>query len=183
MKTSSHLWQYLADFFLEREIFQIKVVEKNKTRIFSSVTFFRKLCRFLDKAEKCGGARGTTNDVTIWGIRVACWISEATCTRPSARAPPHTHVRTHAHTQTDTCNTYCFTTATMTHTHCYVIHTLAVFFKLHMSVRSRNLYRKISDLQSCFIYCSNVTIFSIWVSHSCAAKDSRICGMSGNAHW
>jgi hypothetical protein len=34
MKTYVHLWQYLAEFFLEWEIFQIKVTEKIKTRIF-----------------------------------------------------------------------------------------------------------------------------------------------------
>jgi hypothetical protein len=152
-------------------MFQKKSCREKQNTHFQFSDFFPKIVPFLDKAEKCGGARGTTNYVTIWGIRVACWISEATCTRPSARAPPHTHVRTHAHTQTDICNTYCFTTATMTH--CYVIRTLAVFFKLHVSVRSSNLYRKISDLQSCFIYCSNVTIFSIWVSHICAAKDFK----------
>jgi len=33
MKTSTHLWQYLAHFFLEWEIFQTKVVEKIKTHV------------------------------------------------------------------------------------------------------------------------------------------------------
>jgi hypothetical protein len=36
MKTFSHLWQYLAEFFLEWEMFQIKAVEKIKI-----VPFFR----------------------------------------------------------------------------------------------------------------------------------------------
>ena len=40
MKTYPHLWQYLAEFFLEWEFFQIKVVEKIKTHILCSVTFF-----------------------------------------------------------------------------------------------------------------------------------------------
>ena len=44
MNMFSHLCQYLADLFLELEIFQIKVVEKIKTRfIFSDV--LRKLYR------------------------------------------------------------------------------------------------------------------------------------------
>ena len=30
--------------------------------------------------KKYGRARGATNDVTIWRIRVACWISKTTCT-------------------------------------------------------------------------------------------------------
>ena len=44
MKTFSHLWQYLAGYlaelFLEWEMFQIEIVEKMKTRILCSVTFF-----------------------------------------------------------------------------------------------------------------------------------------------
>jgi hypothetical protein len=40
MKTFSHLWQYLAEFFLEWEMFQRKFVEKIKTHILCSVTFF-----------------------------------------------------------------------------------------------------------------------------------------------
>ena len=40
MKTFPHLWQYLAELFLEWEMFQIKVVEKVKTLILCSVTFF-----------------------------------------------------------------------------------------------------------------------------------------------
>jgi hypothetical protein len=39
MKTCSHLGQYLAEFFLEWEMFQIRVTEKIKTHILYSVTF------------------------------------------------------------------------------------------------------------------------------------------------
>jgi hypothetical protein len=45
---------------------------------------------------------GGTNDVTIWRMRVAFWISEATCT--------HAYARARAHTQT--CNIYYFSSAT-----------------------------------------------------------------------
>jgi len=38
MNTNTHL--YLAQFFLEREIFQTKIVEKIKTHILCSATFF-----------------------------------------------------------------------------------------------------------------------------------------------
>ena len=31
MKIFSHLWQFLAEFFLGRQMFQIKVIEKIKT--------------------------------------------------------------------------------------------------------------------------------------------------------
>ena len=39
MKTFSHLWQYLAELFLEWEMFQLKVVDKIKTYILCSETF------------------------------------------------------------------------------------------------------------------------------------------------
>jgi hypothetical protein len=35
MKMFSHLWQYLADFFLEWEMFQIKIVEKSKIPVYA----------------------------------------------------------------------------------------------------------------------------------------------------
>ena len=59
--------------------------------------------------EKYGGARGATNDVTIWRIRVACWINEATCMHTLTRPGTRTHAREH----TQICNIYCFSTATM----------------------------------------------------------------------
>jgi hypothetical protein len=40
MKSFSHLWQYLAEFFLECEIFEVNVAEKIKILILYSVTFF-----------------------------------------------------------------------------------------------------------------------------------------------
>jgi hypothetical protein len=40
MKTFSHLWQYLAEFFLEWERFHTKVVEEIKTYILLFNNFF-----------------------------------------------------------------------------------------------------------------------------------------------
>ena len=40
MKTFLRLWQYLAQFFLEWEMFYIEVAENIKTHILCSVTFF-----------------------------------------------------------------------------------------------------------------------------------------------
>ena len=40
MKPNEHIWSYLAQFFLEWEMFQTKVVEKIKTHILCSVAFF-----------------------------------------------------------------------------------------------------------------------------------------------
>jgi len=44
MKTNIHFRSYLAQFFLEWEMFQTKVVEKIKTHILCPVTFFPEMC-------------------------------------------------------------------------------------------------------------------------------------------
>jgi hypothetical protein len=44
------------------------------------------LSHILSLVEICSAATAATNDVTIWRIRVACWISKATCTHSHARA-------------------------------------------------------------------------------------------------
>jgi len=40
MKTNIYFWPYLAEFFLEREMFQNKFVDKLKKYILCVVTFF-----------------------------------------------------------------------------------------------------------------------------------------------
>jgi len=40
MNTSIHSWSYLAPFFLTSEMFQTNFVEKMKTHISGSITFF-----------------------------------------------------------------------------------------------------------------------------------------------
>ena len=60
MKIYVHL--YLAQFFLEREMFQIKAVQKIKTHILCSVTFSRKSCRLWDNVEKYCRAGQATGD-------------------------------------------------------------------------------------------------------------------------
>jgi hypothetical protein len=55
--TFSHLWQYVAEFFLEWEMFQIKVPGKIRKHILWSMTFW-KSCRLCDNVEKYGGVRG-----------------------------------------------------------------------------------------------------------------------------
>jgi len=44
MNANVHLLSYLAQFFLEREMFQTKAVDEIKTDILCSITFFRKFC-------------------------------------------------------------------------------------------------------------------------------------------
>jgi hypothetical protein len=40
MKTNTHVWPYPAQFFLELGMLQAKVIEKIKTHILCSVSFF-----------------------------------------------------------------------------------------------------------------------------------------------
>ena len=61
-------------------MFQTKVVEKIKTHILRSVFPSRKSCRLRDNVRKHGGARQVTDLRTIRGMRIACWIPEATDT-------------------------------------------------------------------------------------------------------
>jgi hypothetical protein len=51
MKTNIHFLSYLAQFFLECEIFQTKFVEEIETHILCSVTLKKSLL-FLDNVEK-----------------------------------------------------------------------------------------------------------------------------------
>ena len=106
---------------LSWEMFYIKALEKIKTHILCSVTFYRNSCRLWDNVEKCGGTREATDDNTM--THACCMLDKQgykrsrTCTCPRARASTHpaTHrhiharARTHAHTQI--CKTYCFSTA------------------------------------------------------------------------
>ena len=47
MQVYVDLWQYLAEFFLEWEMFQTKFVEKMKTQFKSSNFFFTKIVSFM----------------------------------------------------------------------------------------------------------------------------------------
>jgi hypothetical protein len=59
-------------------MFQTKVVEKLKTHILCSITFFRILYRLY--VEKYGRAEEATDDNTTRRMRIACWITKATDT-------------------------------------------------------------------------------------------------------
>jgi len=63
MNTDIHFWSYLAQFVLEWEMFQTKVVEKIKTHILCSITFFLKSCRLWDNVEKYGRAGLATDNM------------------------------------------------------------------------------------------------------------------------
>ena len=73
-------WSYLAQLFLEFKIFQTKVVQKLKTHILCSITFFLKLCRLWYNVENAAD-RGRPQKA-IWRMCTACWLPKATYTRP-----------------------------------------------------------------------------------------------------
>jgi len=54
-------------------MFQTEVVEKLKTLILRSVTFYRKSCRLWDNIVQPGRPQ-----MTIWRMRIASWITTAT---------------------------------------------------------------------------------------------------------
>jgi hypothetical protein len=78
-KPCVHLW-YIAEFFLEWEMFRTKVKNKIKTHILCSITFPQKSCCLWDNVEKYGTARQTTDDNIIRRMRFACWITKTTDT-------------------------------------------------------------------------------------------------------
>ena len=64
--TNVNLWQYDAEFFLEWEMFRLKVVEKIQNTHFLFNTFFsQKSCRLWDNVEKYGRVRHATGDSII----------------------------------------------------------------------------------------------------------------------
>ena len=79
MKTDTYFRSYLGHSFLEWEMFQTKVVEKINTHILCSVTFFRNLYCLWDNVGKyC--IETDRPQMTIWRMRIACWIPKATNT-------------------------------------------------------------------------------------------------------
>jgi hypothetical protein len=74
MKTNINFWLYLAQFFLEWDMFHTKVVGEIKTQILCAIFFF-KSCRLWDNVEKYCKAGQARDD------NVACWKTKATNTR------------------------------------------------------------------------------------------------------
>jgi hypothetical protein len=65
---------HLAQFFLEWERFQTKVVEKVKTHILCSLTFFENRAVY-EIMWKYTVEQGRPH-MTIWRTRIACWITK-----------------------------------------------------------------------------------------------------------
>jgi hypothetical protein len=77
---NTHFLSYLAYFFLKREMFQTKAVEKTKTHILCSITFLKKSCLY-EKMWKNTVERGRPQ-MKIWRMRIACWMPTPERGRP-----------------------------------------------------------------------------------------------------
>jgi len=68
MKTNTHFLSFLAQFFLEWEMFETKFVENIKTHISCSIMFlfFRKSCRLWDNVETfCRDVQATNDNMAL----------------------------------------------------------------------------------------------------------------------
>ena len=90
MNVFSHLWRYLAKFFLVWEMFQIKVAENTETHILSSTNsfFFENRAVYEIMSKSLVVPEGP--QMTIGRMRFVC------------RVRLHARARTHAHTHTHT---------------------------------------------------------------------------------
>ena len=137
MKTFSYLWQYVATFFWEWEIFQTQFVEKSKHAFVFNYFLFRKSFHLLDNVEKFGEAERP--QMTTWRS-VACWIIKATRAKAQARARdlhthPHTHTHTHTHTEQHVILIAFPQRWLRKCAQCYVISTLPVLFILMQGMK------------------------------------------------
>jgi len=71
---------YLAQFFLEWEMFQIKVTKKIKTCTSCSIMLLQKSSHLWDNVGKHGATREATGDNLIWCMWIACWLNKVTDT-------------------------------------------------------------------------------------------------------
>ena len=104
-----------------------KSYRENHNAHFMFSNFFRS-CTVYEIMENVVETEWATNDVTLWRIRVACWIRKATCTyaHAHAHAPGHTHPCASAHLDTNA--------RARAHTHSYIIH---IIFRGNNDSRTR----------------------------------------------
>jgi hypothetical protein len=80
MKTSLHLLLYRSQFFLEWEMFQTEICieQQNKNVMFSNI-FFLQIDAFYEITWTSMLVLGMPQ-VTLWRMRIACWILKSTNT-------------------------------------------------------------------------------------------------------
>ena len=76
---TAHDWPYLSPGFLEWDIFHPKVVDEIRTYILYPITIFLKIEPFYERIWKNIIGRDRPQ-VTIWRMRISCWITKATNT-------------------------------------------------------------------------------------------------------
>jgi len=79
MQTNMHFWSYLAHFYLEREMFQTRVVEKIQTHFVFSNFFFKENYAVNETTWK-NIVEPDRPQMKRWRRRFACWIPKATNT-------------------------------------------------------------------------------------------------------
>jgi hypothetical protein len=85
-----------------RNVLEKNVTEEIKAHILCSVTFLEDSAIYETVLKNI--LQQDRSLMTIWHMRIACWISKLTNT--------HTHTHSHTHTHTHRiCNIYCFSTA------------------------------------------------------------------------
>ena len=70
MMTNTHFWSYLAQFVLEREMFQTKAVDKIKTHILCPITLSKS--RADDEIIRKNTVESDRPQMTIWRMSIAC---------------------------------------------------------------------------------------------------------------
>jgi len=80
MKTYVYLGQYLAQLFLEWEMFQTEVLENIKTHFAFSANYYFLENHTVYEIKWKNIVEPGRPQMTIWRIRIACWISKATKT-------------------------------------------------------------------------------------------------------
>jgi hypothetical protein len=172
MKTNRHFWSYFAQFFLEWEIFQTKVVEETKTHILCHLTFFRTYYQLWDMWKNI--VEQGRPQLTIWRMCIACWIT-------------NTHTHTHSISNV--------TMVARTRLNVTFIRTLPILSPstagrddpsiklasvskrcIHMSVRHIKTPYRISVLggESREIRLTDDTTISLPMIHTCIMADSRL---------
>ena len=147
-----------------------KNCRENQNTHFIFNNFFRKSHRLWDNIEKYSGDRGAINDITIWRIRVAWWISKAISTyaHAHARVPTCTHARTRRHADTDQ----------------YVIR---IAFPQQQWFRKRTSllrYTYIACLSCIFLY-SDTVLQNVQIQPRqgrCLSVPALLCGMAPELH-
>ena len=74
VKTNVLFCSYLTHYFLEWEMFETKVVEKTKTHISCSITFFEYV---INELMWKNFVEPDVSQMTIWCMHIACWIPKA----------------------------------------------------------------------------------------------------------